>query len=219
MIVYHPLELDIVQKPLKFRPNTCFIMTQLGKPVPREIIEIIDSIKTTLKPYKCKMIDANSSVTGRDYLLKIWEVILSVPLGIAVLSGDMKITTLENIFYEIGLMQAMGKNTIVIKTKDIEVPSDFVRTEYIEYEDGRLRKNKLTIKLKQFLNSHYELSKYFFRLGENLHKDNTAALDYFMRSYLIKPKESIRKKIRELISDNTANQMFKERAKEMINYR
>ncbi|KHE92080.1 MAG: hypothetical protein SCABRO_02131 [Candidatus Scalindua brodae] len=53
---------------------------------------------------------------------------------ISVIDETMSSDTLCNIFYEVGLMHALGKEAIVIKTKDAKVPSDFVRTEYVRFD-------------------------------------------------------------------------------------
>ena len=37
---------------------------------------------------------------GKDYLVKIWRQILSVPMGIAILTNETKPATIGNIFYE-----------------------------------------------------------------------------------------------------------------------
>jgi hypothetical protein len=62
------------------------------------------------------------------------------------------------IYYEMGVAQAFGKETIVIKSPKSEIPSDFSRTEYIEYDEN-FRENFL-----KYLESvdeqadHYELA-------------------------------------------------------------
>jgi hypothetical protein len=96
-------------------------MTQLGEPVPEQVISIKCDLNNILKSQDIKLIDANSDVTGKDFLSKIWSMIVAVPLAVAVVHKDMPVSTLHNVFYEIGVAQALGKETIVIKAKDAEV--------------------------------------------------------------------------------------------------
>jgi len=105
-------------------------MTKIGKPIPNEVKNIRTTLSKYLKKETINEIDADSYITGKDFLIKIWDNIISVPLGIAVITEELSQRTLENIFYEIGLFQALGKETLIIKTKETSVPSDFVRTEY-----------------------------------------------------------------------------------------
>jgi len=145
MINYNPIDGDVYSKKIKYRPRTCFIMTKLGKPVPKEIINMRRTAEKYLKNHKFEIIDASSKVTGRDFLFKIFELILSVPLGIALISENLNSTTIANIFYEIGLLQALGKETLIIKTEESNIPSDFIRTEYIKYD------NKFKDKINEYL--------------------------------------------------------------------
>ena len=111
MITYDPIEGDAYSKKVYYHPRTCFVVTQLGEPVPESVNRIRRVLNKSLKAREIKIIDANSAMTGRDFLDKIWSMILSVPLGIAIVTEDMPHNTWANIFYEIGLMQALGKET------------------------------------------------------------------------------------------------------------
>ncbi len=147
MILYDPVQGDVITRQIKYRPQTCFIMTQLGTPVPKDIKNIRKTLEKYLGINKLKTIDANSHIKGKDFLHKIWEMILSVPIGIAIISKELTPYTLANIFYEIGLLQAYGKETLIIKTKDSYVPSDFIRTEYIEYDRNFRKKIKAKLEI------------------------------------------------------------------------
>jgi len=127
MIIYDPIEGDAYSKKVNYRPKTCFVITQLGEPIPELVNKIRRTLNKSLKAREIKVIDANSAMTGRDFLDKIWGMTLSVPLGIAIVTEDMSYNTWANIFYEIGFMQALGKETLIIKTVESEVPSDLVR--------------------------------------------------------------------------------------------
>src|SRR4029077_1838330 len=100
----------------------------------KEVLRIRHSLTQILKSYGIEVIDAGSAVTGKDFLLKIWSLILTVPLRSASISEGMRTDTLSNIFYELGALQAYGKETLIIKTEAATIPSDFVRTEYVQYD-------------------------------------------------------------------------------------
>jgi len=137
-LIYDPANGEHTSSIRTYHPRTFFLMTQMGSPMPLVVTNIRKKVKRLLEARNYDLLDAGSQVTGRDFLNKIWSMILSVPMGVAIVDRQMKPAAVQNVFYEIGLMQAYGKETIVIKTKDTEVPSDFVRTEYIEYsEKGR----------------------------------------------------------------------------------
>ncbi|WMW24406.1 hypothetical protein RE474_09950 [Methanolobus sediminis] len=171
-------------------------MTKLGEPVSGEILTIRDSLRKVLEKYQIEDIDAESVVTGKDFLMKIWNLIVAVPLGIAIIDNNMPPLTLSNIFYEIGLMQAYGKETLVIKTKEAKVPSDFVRTEYIEYGQ------KFEDKMDKFFNTFFELPKYYDSMANELEKNPLLAIDYLRRAYLIAGDSSYRDKAEEIFNES-----------------
>lgn len=192
MILYRPTDGDVPTTSVETRPKHCFIMTQLGTPVPRKITEIRNEIKKTLTRNKMKEIDAGSVVTGKDFLLKIWHLTVAVPLGVAIIDETMSSNTLCNIFYEIGLMQAIGKEIIVVKTKNSQVPSDFVRTEYITY-DSNFQKN-----MKKYFITYWNLPKYYETVADQLDRNPLLAIDYLRRAYLISGEKKLQKKAKRI---------------------
>lgn len=196
MILYRPTDSDITHARINYRPRTCFIMTQLGKPIPKEIIDIRKNLTALIAKYDIKEIDAGSKVTGRDFLLKIWEMIISVPLGIAIIHENMTAQTLSNIFYEIGMLQAYGKETLVIKTKKSKVPSDFIRTEYIEYSEDFNRK------INSFLDYFFEMPIFFETASEQVEKNPLLTIDYLRRAFLITGNEEYRLKAKEVFKNS-----------------
>ncbi len=178
MILYRP-DGDVHNSHIKYRPRTCFIMTKLGQPISPEIECIRVELREVLEKRQIEEIDAESVVTGRDFLMKIWNLITTVPLGIAIIDNNMSGQTLSNIFYEIGFMQAYGKETLVIKTKDAKIPSDFIRTEYVEYG------NDFENKLDKFFNTFLALPEYYDNMAEVLENNPLLAIDYLRRAYLI----------------------------------
>ncbi|HYE57494.1 MAG TPA: hypothetical protein VD948_03265, partial [Rhodothermales bacterium] len=137
-------------------------MTQLGAPLPKQLRTIRTQIQRTLVRHDFELIDANRFTTGKDFLEKIWDLICSVPVGIAVLHEDMGARTTANIFYELGLMQAYGKETLIVKTEQAAIPSDFIRTEYVVYRTGFARK------LRQFMGELEERARYYETVASGL---------------------------------------------------
>jgi hypothetical protein len=163
-------------------------MTKLGKRVPQVVSEIRYRLTTFLVTNGVPVIDASHTLTGKDFLLKIWNIILSVPLGIAIVDKSMNSSTLSNIFYEVGLMQAYGKETLIIKTKGTKIPSDLVRTEYLEFDET------FEGELKKYLYSLLELADHYETLADQLENNPLLAIDFLRRSYLISGDEMLQDK-------------------------
>jgi hypothetical protein len=208
MIFYRPTDGDVHTGRIEYRPRTCFLMTRLGRPIPHEIEEIRLRLTTFFSINKINVIDANTEITGRDFLLKIWHIILGVPLGIAIITRNMSAQTFANIFYEIGLMQAYGKETLIIKTVGTKVPSDFVRTEHIQFADD------FEEKLDNFLQSFFKQAEYykFFIADQVENKNPLLAIDYLKRAYLISGEEVYREEAIKIFQKAS----IKERAKNSV---
>lgn len=171
-------------------------MCQLRKPIPESQAQIRNKLSSFLKNNGFKEIDADSSLTGRDFLVKIWGMVFKVPLGIAIITRQTTRKTLANIFYEIGLLQAYGKETLVIKTKDAGVPSDFIRTEYLEFD------NDFDAKLSKYFEFISSLQEHFDTMSEQLKNDPLLAIDYMRRAFLITGDTSYRERAQQLYSDS-----------------
>jgi len=185
-------------------------MTKLGEPIPKQISNMRRTVIKYLKNHKFETIDASSKVTGRDFLSKIFELILSVPLGIALISENLKSTTIANIFYEIGLLQALGKETLIIKAGGTNIPSDFVRTEYIEYN------NKFKEKINDYLKTYFEQAEHYKLLGCELIKNPIISIDYLKRSYLMTGDNDTKNKIDEISSYLFSPEYFSEEIQKNI---
>ncbi|MCZ6804414.1 MAG: hypothetical protein O7D86_10890 [Proteobacteria bacterium] len=155
-------------------------MTRLGNPVPPMVEDMRRAVKECCDLYDYSVIDARARVTGRDFLLKIWKLIASAPLSVGILHEDIPESTQANIFYEIGVAQALGKETVIIKSPGSKMPSDFVRNEYIEFDDN------FREQFNAFLSSIFEQADCYELLADQLEKNPILALDYLRRAYLIK---------------------------------
>jgi hypothetical protein len=168
-------------------------MTQLGSPVPPVITEIRKKLMNLMRPHGIRLLDASEEVTGRDFLLKIWEMILSVPIGIAIVDRNMTPSAMYNVYFEIGVMQAYGKETIVIRTPNTEVPSDFIRTEYVMYDP------MFGARIRKFIARCKEQGEFYLFTAQTLKKNPPLAFDYFRRAYLMTGNKQLRNKARQVL--------------------
>ena len=187
MIIYRPTDGDVLISKVNTRPRTCFVMTQLGGKVSQEAAEIRRVLRRVMRQRNMREIDASSVITGKDFLLKIWELMVAVPLGVAVIDETMSCNTLCNVYYEIGLMQALGKETLVIKTERASIPSNLVRTEYIQHGDN------LANSIRKFLDAFFERSAYYEHLSGQLERNPLLAIDYLRRAFLISGESRLRR--------------------------
>lgn len=179
MIYYSPIDGDPKLFKGKDRPRTCFIMTKLGKSVPNEIKNIRRSVKQNLDKYEINEVDAASIITGKDFLLKIWNMIVSVPMGIAIINEQMTVNTYSNIFYEIGMLQAYGRETLIIKTPSTQIPSDFVRTEYLNFDDD------FDMNFLRYLETVLEFPEHYKNMSDQLEKNPLLSIDFLKRAYFL----------------------------------
>lgn len=114
-------------------------MAQLGEPIPDLVTEIRGKLATLAAEHNYEVVDADAFTTGGDFLLNIWQLAISVPVGLAIVHEGISPRTVANIFYELGWMQAYGKETLVIRAGDAAMPSDFARTQYVPY-DGHFQR-------------------------------------------------------------------------------
>ncbi|NQV13381.1 MAG: hypothetical protein HQ530_03700 [Parcubacteria group bacterium] len=171
-------------------------MTQLGGNTSATLKKIRGKIKTQLIKRDIEVIDANSRITGGDILTKIWRQILEVPIGVAIITSDMSTSTIANIFYEIGLLDSLGKESIVVKGNSCKIPSDFIRTEYVLH-DKDFSKN-----FNKFLDTTFEQAEYYEQMSELLDADPVLSIDYLRRAYLITGDKNLIKKAKKIYKQN-----------------
>lgn len=208
MIQYDPTSGVVSMKPLAYRPRTCFLMSKVGGDVPEVVGMIRDHLERLLAERDFSLVDAITTTTGKDLLHKIWSIIVTVPLGIAIIYKNMPTSTYGNVFYELGLMQALGKNTLVVLAPGAAVPSDFIRTEYVEYGPefgGRIR---------AFLDSALAEAESLGIMADQLERNPVLAIDYYRRAYLITGDEEYCDKTTALLESGGIG----ERAKNSVEY-
>ena len=168
-------------------------MTKLGGQSPEIVRKIRSEMDGILQAEQYQTTDAQTKRTGKDYLQKIWEIIISVPIGIAVLYEGIPVKTLGNIFYEIGLMHALGKEVLIVKDRGALIPSDFIRTEYIEYTET------FSTELIKMIRSWNETAQHYLRVADMVANNPLLALDYMRRAYLLSGDVSIIEQKNQLV--------------------
>lgn len=194
MIVYNPMDGDAFTTSIPSNPRHCFLMTRLGMPIPEMVQDIRTSVTAACNNFNYEVIDASSKVTGRDFLLKIWKLIASAPLSIGICHEEIPQTTQANIYYELGVAQALGKETLLIKSPNITVPSDFVRTEYIEFNDN------FDQSFQAYLDSLIEQADHYELMADQLDRNPILAIDYLKRAFLITGDTQLRTKANDLLN-------------------
>ena len=167
-------------------------MTAMGKPLPEQLAKARKRVAAALGKAGFKVTDAASVTTGKDYLLKIWSLAVCAPVGVAIVHEGIRTDTMANIFYELGLMQAYGRETVVIKVGEVKLPSDLVRTEYIQF--GRSFSRQFT----GFMASLRQRADYDLTLADQLEKIPLLAIDYLRRSYLLSGDATLRRRARQI---------------------
>ena len=190
MIIYSPLDGDALTSVIPGNPRHCFLMTQLGDPIPDGVQRIRDAITRLCSNADYNVIDAGDRVTGRDFLMKIWKLIASTPLSVGVCHEDIPSATQMNIYYEFGVAQGLGREALLVKSPRAEVPSDLVRTEHIEFD------NRFDANFTKYLEWLWEQADHYELVAEQLDRNPVLALDYLKRAFLISGDERLREKAR-----------------------
>ena len=195
MIIYSPLDGDAITSSVSSNPRHCFLMTRLGKAIPQGVSDIRDGVNAVCAKFDYSVIDASARVTGRDFLLKIWRQIASAPLAVGVAHEDIPASSQANIYYELGVAQALGKETVVIKSPNVKVPSDFIRSEYIEFDES------FSDNFTNYLNATLEQADHYETVADQLDRNPILAVDYLRRAYLITGEKRLKDKAQAVIRD------------------
>jgi len=193
MILYRPTDGEVDNTPIKWRKKTCFFMTQLGGKITPELKEVQDRLALLFSEIGYDIIDANGIRTGKDFLNKIWKIMVTVPVGIAIVQKGIKPKTMANIFYELGMMQILGKETITIKVGNVALPSDVIRTEYIEYGTS------FDKDIRKFMGSLTDAAEHYIMVSEQLDNNPLLVIDYLRRAYLITGDDSLQEHAKEIM--------------------
>ena len=89
-------------------------------------------------------------------------------------------------------MHAYGKETVVVRIGNVELPSDLVRTEYIPYD------RSFSSQLRNFIDSLSARADYYLTLANNLENNPLLAIDYLRRSYLLSGDASLKEQAKRI---------------------
>lgn len=170
-------------------------MAQLGNPIPPELEEARSALTAIIQSFKFRQIDADGLTTGQDFLLKIWGLAVAVPVGIVFVHEGISPITLANVFYELGLMQAYGKETLIIRVGKAEIPSDFTRTEFVPF-DGNFER-----RTRSFFSRLKKRARYYLTLADQLERNPLLSIDLIRRAYLLTGDARLKMRARQLFKD------------------
>ena len=80
------------------------------------------------------------------------------------------------------------------------MPSDFARTEYIQFDNGFNRN------FDNFLSSVFEQANYYELLADQLEKNPVLALDYLKRAFLIRGDDALKSKATKIVESEGLDQ-------------
>ncbi len=206
MILYNPHDGDAIVTATRSSPKHCFLMTRLGDDIPEQVRDMRVAITKHCKAAGFTVIDAGARVTGRDFLLKIWGLIAASPLSVGLLHPKIPAKTQANIYYELGVAQALGKETLLVKAPKSRVPSDFIRTEYVNYDQH------FDERFSAFMKSLPEQADHYETVADQLDRNPVLALDYLRRAYLITGETRLHERAKAIL--RAAN--IKDRAKNSV---
>ena len=150
-LVFSPLSEDILSTPPRsLHPGHAFIMRQIGNP-PAVDERMAAIVLEEFRARKVSTKDADASSGGNDFLERILGLIRGTGFTVAIFSHDTRATAMANITLELGFAAMCGKPLVIVKSKEAAAPSDFNRTDWVEYDEkdeARFRK-----KLRQALDT------------------------------------------------------------------
>lgn len=131
-IIFSPVTEEPLGPTRVLFPRSAFLICQQSE-VPLADQSMIDLTRECIERMSISGIDAANFRRTGDYLSKILDQIRGSGFCIAIFSEGTREQTLANIFLEIGMAYLLGKPVVILKTAQARVPSDLVRSEYIEY--------------------------------------------------------------------------------------
>jgi hypothetical protein len=201
-ILFSPLSEGILEGPFQPFPRSAFIMLHSANkvsPLEKEMDLLVTRRLVRLKhPVK----KASRQSGTKDYLEKIMQIIRGCGFGVAIFSEATPAATLANIFFEVGLCGVLGKPVILVKSQKAKPPSDFVRTEWITYQAGVIKKFRNDF--DRSIQSVRALGKYYENLGDIAldaeDVDLELAFERYRQAVLIGDKQAVRRKITEILT-------------------
>jgi hypothetical protein len=139
-------------------------MLQLGGTISTQEVAIHGLVRKALTTRKIEAITAADVPGTGDYLQKIIDLIRGSGFGIAIFSDLTPARTLANIFFELGVAGILGKPVQLIIAGASPAPSDFVRTEWIRYDEAH--ESRFVAELGRSLHKIEEGADYYQKIGQ-----------------------------------------------------
>jgi hypothetical protein len=199
-LIFSPLSEEILEGPFQPYPRTAFIMMQDNRGTVKMEREIEKAVCQALKKKNFDAKKASELRGTKDFLNKIIQLIRGSGFGIAIFSQYTNAISLANIFFEIGLCNILGKPVIVVKNKGAKAPSDFIRTEWVNYsnDDDRWKADFINS-----LNSLRDSANYYEKIGDLAIKadeiDFELAFERYKQAFLISGSNKVKEKIKRLL--------------------
>lgn len=181
------------------KTRTAFVMTPSVKNQTEELKPIKKEILNALDNLKFEIVEGANLVRQGDYFCSICHEIKSCSFGVSMISSDISLDTVGNVFLESGLMQGFGKPVVFIVDKRNNLPSDLVRTFCINYKNRKyLGKFKELVK-----NIESFPSTYYIHLADSALevKDYEKAMWYYKESYLISGNNDFLTKLENIVQE------------------
>lgn len=109
-----------------------------------------------------KSLDAAASTGSKDFLERIVGLIRATGFTVAIFSNKTRPTAVANIMLELGFAAMSGKPLIILKSKRARAPSDFTRTDWINYDE--LEEDEFRTKINQALDTVESTGEFEHRL-------------------------------------------------------
>ncbi len=136
-LVFSPLtEAVIDSAPKQLLPKHVFVMRQLGQP-PDVDLRMAQIVQDVLSRRGFKIVDADTSTGGKDFLERIVGLIRATGFTAAIFSHETRSTAIANIMLELGFALMCGKPLIIVKSEQAKAPSDITRTDWIDYDPDK----------------------------------------------------------------------------------
>ena len=134
-LVFSPLSEDILSSPPKrLYPGHAFVMRQIGEP-PDVDLRMAEIVLEVFGARGIPTKDADASTGGGDFLERILGLIRATGFTVAIFSHLTRPNAMANITLELGFAAMCGKPLIIVKSKQAKAPSDFTRTDWVEFDE------------------------------------------------------------------------------------
>ncbi|MGE0235883.1 hypothetical protein [Methylocystis sp.] len=146
-LVFSPLAETVLDTvPKRLLPKHAFVMRQIGSP-PEIDLRMAEIVKEVFLAHEIKIVDADASTGGKDFLERILGLIRATGFTVAIYSHKTRPTAIANIMLELGFAAMSGKPLVIVKSERAKAPSDLTRTDWIVYSDTD--EDGFRLKLKQ----------------------------------------------------------------------